>query len=166
MGDGRRSPLYDGQRLPASVVVDSLAIHKRSGRMDAYAAGRWLKRYRVAVGIGGLGPKRYEGDRRTPEGEYHLVSRHPSARYHRFLMLSYPNATDRQRFARELRARRIPRGARIGGAIGIHGTRRGFALLPHKWVNWTQGCIALDNSEIEELYRALAPRARVLIDAR
>lgn len=143
--------------------IDRLVISKSRHRMEAWSGTRLVKIYRVAVGRGGAGPKLMEGDNRTPEGLYRVVRRFPSRKYHRFLLLSYPNDRDRRAFLQARRAGRIPAGARIGGQIGIHGEKRGFRLLPHKWVDWTQGCVAVDDDEIEELYTAVAPDARVEI---
>jgi hypothetical protein len=84
--------------------------------------------YRGAGGRGGAGPKLLEGDNRTPEGLYRVVRRFPSRKYHRFLLLSYPNDRDRRAFQQARRAGRIPSGARIGGQIGIHGEKRGRDL--------------------------------------
>jgi murein L,D-transpeptidase YafK len=143
--------------------VTRLVIHKGRHRMQAWSHRRLLKAYRIAIGIGGAGPKRYAGDLRTPEGRYFIGGRHRSRRYHRFLLISYPNRRDRRRYRRSRRRGRIPAGRGIGGAVGIHGERRGFALLPHKLLDWTRGCVAVDDDEIEELYRTVVPRARVTI---
>jgi murein L,D-transpeptidase YafK len=143
--------------------VDRLVIHKGRRQMAAYRGQALLKVYRVAVGMGGAGPKRYAGDLRTPEGRYFIGGRHPSRRYHRFLLISYPNRKDRRRYRRLKRQGRIPPGRGIGSAVGIHGERRGFALLDHKLFDWTRGCVAVDDDEIEELYRSVVPRAAVII---
>jgi len=143
--------------------VDRLVIHKGRHQMAAYQGQTLLKVYRVAIGMAGAGPKRYAGDLRTPEGRYFIGGRHPSRRYHRFLLISYPNRKDRRRYRRLKRQGRIPAGRGIGSAVGIHGERRGFALLDHKLFDWTRGCVALDDDEIEELYRSVVPRAAVVI---
>lgn len=143
--------------------IDKLVIYKGRHRLEAWSGTRLVRAYRVAIGRGGAGPKRMEGDGKTPEGIYFVARRFVSRSFHFFLELSYPNEEDQRRFARAKAAGELPRQARIGGAIGIHGEKRGMTVLPHKWVDWTQGCIALDNSEIEELYRQVRPRARVEI---
>ncbi len=131
--------------------------------MELWSQGRLLKTYRVVIGRGGAGPKRMEGDGKTPEGKYHIDSRHVSAHYHRFLHVSYPNDADRRFFTRAQKEGKLPPDAKIGGDIGIHGERRGLTWLPHKWIDWTQGCIALDNDEIEEIYPVVKPQAEVEI---
>lgn len=149
--------------LPTGQKVDRLRILKGRHRLEAWAGKRLLKVYSVAIGRGGAGPKRYEGDGKTPEGRYVIDRRHRSRRFYLFLHVSYPSPRDRAAFRAARRAGKLPRGARIGGAIGIHGEKRGWKWLPHKWLDWTRGCIALDDDEIEELYRAVVKGASVEI---
>lgn len=155
--------LFHGKPLPPGEKVRRLKIYKSAHRMEAWSGKRLLKVYKVAIGSGGKGPKLFQGDNRTPQGTYRVVGRHRSRRYHLFLLLSYPNARDRARWQRNRRQGKVPRGRGVGSAIGIHGEKQGYAWLPHKWVDWTQGCVAVDNEEIEELYRAVVTRARVEI---
>lgn len=122
-----------------------------------------MRTYTISVGRGGDGHKRQEGDGRTPEGRYTIDSRHRSKTYHRFLHISYPNKGDKQAFAQAKKAGELPKGATIGGAIGIHGERAGREWTPHTWVNWTQGCIAVGNDEVDELYRWVKPGAVIVI---
>jgi murein L,D-transpeptidase YafK len=151
--------------LPASARIDRLVIDKSDHRLEAYAGSTLLKTYSVAIGIGGEGPKRYEGDQRTPEGLYRIDRRHRSRDFHRFLHVSYPNAGDRRRY-RELRASgEVPENAGIGGDIGIHGppTHFGGLVGVALGLDWTAGCIAVSEEEIEELYAAVIPNAVVEI---
>lgn len=148
------------EREPLSVRIDRLVAYKADHRLEAWSGDRLVRTYRIAIGAGGAGPKRYEGDRRTPEGVYRIDRRHLSRRFHRFLHVSYPNDEDRRRYA-ELRARgEVPDGAGIGGDIGIHGESDDAAVraLGNR-VDWTDGCIAVTDAEIEELYRAVIPNA-------
>jgi len=155
--------IFRGRPLPPGEKVRRLVIYKSTHRLEAWSGKRLLKVYKVAIGSGGKGPKLYQGDNRTPEGTYRVAGRHRSRKYHLFLLLSFPNARDRARYRRNRRQGKIPRGRGIGSAVGIHGEKRGYAWLPHKWVDWTQGCVALDNKEIKELYRAVISRAKVEI---
>lgn len=152
-GLGLRAARADGPRLPAG-SVDRVVIRKGDHALEAYQGERLLRTFRVAIGSGGAGPKRREGDGRTPEGRYRVDRRHRSRAFHRFLHVSYPNAEDRRAFREAIRSGALPPNARIGGDIGIHGEARGWQGAPHKWVDWTAGCVALDNDEIEELFRA------------
>ena len=113
-----------------------------------YRQGRVIKRYDVTFGRQPAGRKEREGDDRTPEGRYVIDSRNLRSKYHIALHVSYPNAED----VRRARAA----GTSPGGAIMIHGLRSGFSWLGrlHRMVNWTHGCIAVTNDEIEEIARA------------
>lgn len=159
------SPLLSsGDPIPAKFRIDRVRIVKRERRLEAYSGKQLVKVYRVAIGRGGAGPKRYEGDLHTPEGRYRISGRHRSKQFHLFLGLSYPNAADRAAHAKGKRDGSIPKNKSIGGAVGIHGEKQGMRWLPHKWVDWTQGCIALDDDEIEELYRSVVKEAEVVIE--
>lgn len=157
-----KKPIYAHKPLPRKEKVSRLVIRKGKKTMAAWSGKRLLKVYKVAYGKGD-GPKRMEGDNRTPEGTYHIAGRHRSKTFYKFMLLSYPNARDRRRFARLKRQKKIPKTARIGSAVGIHGEKKGATWLPHKLLNWTRGCIAVDNDEIDELYRAVKPKAKVEI---
>ena len=143
--------------IPEREKIDRLVIYKADHRMESWSGKRLLKTYGIAIGSGNPGPKRQKGDKKTPEGRYIIDRRFVSQKFHRFLHLSYPNRKDRQAFAR------LKLKGSIGGDIGIHGEKSSYGWLPHKWVDWTQGCIAVDNDEIEELYRLVAPNAQVTI---
>jgi murein L,D-transpeptidase YafK len=154
-----------GQDVAATLrshAVVRLHLDKSEHRLDAFATdGRVLASYRVAIGTAGLGPKRSEGEGRTPEGRYRIDRRHRSAAFHRFLHVSYPNRDDRAAFARLRRDGTLARTATIGGAIGIHGTGGSLpAITAHGMgIDWTAGCIAVTNDEAETLYRTVRPDA-------
>lgn len=150
--------------LPKDAVIDRIVAYKGKHLMEVYDGETLLKTYSIAVGKGGQGPKRYFNDNKTPEGEYRIDSRHKSRKFHLFLHVSYPNRADRRAYKRGKRDGTIPSGRSIGGAIGIHGEKKGKEWLPHKLVDWTQGCIAVDNDEIEELYRAVKKNAKLIIN--
>lgn len=153
----------------ADARVDRLVVDKSDERMWAYSGDTLVAEFQVAVGAGGLGEKRWEGDRRTPEGEYRIDERHRSESFHRFLHVSYPNAEDRARYQQLVREERVPLGARgrpvgIGSAVGIHGTGDGFfSRLFGQQLGATLGCIMVSNQEAEALYRAVVPGARITI---
>ena len=116
-------------------------------------------------GQGGLGPKRWEGDLRTPEGSYRIDRRHRSRQFLRFLHVSYPNREDRRRYRRLSAEGTVPEGAGIGSAIGVHGQPQMAmgGLVGVLGLNWTAGCIAVRDREILDLYRAVVPNARIEI---
>jgi murein L,D-transpeptidase YafK len=123
--------------------------------LDAKGAEEIVASYKVAIGPGGSGPKRQEGDMTTPVGRYHVTQHQPS-QYKVFLRLDYPTAADYRRFAMLKERGDLPRSATIGGDIGIHGppiamSESGKAAL--KALDWTAGCIAVDEDEISEVAR-------------
>lgn len=153
-----------GGGLPRGARVDRLVAHKGAHRLEAYAGDRLLATYRIAIGAGGAGPKRWEGDRRTPEGVYRIDRRHQSRRYHRFLHVSYPNDDDRRRYEALAARGEVPDGKGIGGDIGVHGAARGEELRRiDASSDWTEGCIAVSDSEIEALYEAVVRDAVIEI---
>jgi murein L,D-transpeptidase YafK len=125
-----------------------------------------VRSYRVAIGPGGAGPKRREGDGVTPVGRYRITMHQPS-QYRVFLRLDYPNAEDVARFARLKEGGALPATARIGGDIGLHGPP--VRLAPDvraalKASDWTLGCIALDDEEILEIARLVPDGTTVDIE--
>ena len=128
--------------------ADRIVIVKSARTMTLFSGGRVLKTYKVALGGVPIGPKRIEGDHKTPEGSYIINSRNPQSQFHLALHISYPSVADRER-ARKL-------GARPGGAIMIHGLPNGYDDARYRQTDWTDGCIAVTNAEIEEIWK-LAP---------
>ena len=122
------------------------------------AAGAPVRTYDAEIGANALAVKERQGDRATPEGRYRIVAMKDRgrSRYHRALLLDYPNAADRERFAAAQRRGEIPRGARIGGLIEIHGEGG-------RGQNWTEGCVALSNRDIDDLYARVGVGTRVTI---
>jgi len=135
--------------LPADARADRVVVEKAARRLTIYRAGAHLKTYRVALGRAPVGPKGSEGDHRTPEGDYHIDTRLRESAFHRALHVSYPRP-DQVAAASQA-------GVSPGGAIMVHGVRNGLGWLgrTHAWADWTSGCIAVTNSEIEELWRAV-----------
>ena len=115
--------------------------------MQLFAGGNVIRTYKVALGRGGLAAKEREGDARTPEGRYTIDARNDHSRYHRALHVPYPNAVDRERAARL--------GISPGGAIMIHGLPSGMGWVgsAHRLYDWTLGCIAVTDEEIEEIWK-------------
>ena len=153
-----------GGSIPAHTPIDRLRVSKSEGVLQAFSGTALVTTFRAAMGRGGLGPKRMEGDGRTPEGSYLIDSRHRSRQFHRFLHVSYPNVQDRARYREGRRDGTIPRGVGIGGDIGVHGTPAWAALIPFsREVGWTEGCIAVSSPEAEQLYRGVVSDAAIEI---
>jgi murein L,D-transpeptidase YafK len=128
-------------------LADHVVVVKSAHTLTLYSRGQILKSYKIALGRGPAGPKDHQGDHKTPEGEYILDQKNLHSRFHLALHVSYPNAADRQRAQKESRD--------PGGAIMVHGVARGFGWLgslQHQ-IDWTDGCIAVTNPEIEEIWR-------------
>jgi murein L,D-transpeptidase YafK len=117
-----------------------------------------VRTYDAEIGSNALELKQRQGDRATPEGRYRVVKKKDrgESRYHRALLLDYPNAADRERFAAAKRRGEIPRGAGIGGLIEIHGEGG-------RGQNWTEGCVALSNRDMDDLFRRVGTGTRVTI---
>ncbi len=131
------------QKGPASRIL----IEKKERKLTLFSKDKILKSYRIALGGNPSGPKERQGDNKTPEGRYIISSKNRDSRYHLSLQISYPNEKDKKR-AREL-------GVSPGGNIMIHGLKNGFSWVgdSHAALDWTEGCIAVTNEEIEEIAR-------------
>lgn len=137
--------------------ADKIVIVKSARTMTLLSGANVLKTYKVALGTVPVGPKRVEGDHKTPEGNYLIDAKNAHSQFHLSLHISYPSAADQQR-ARSA-------GARPGGAIMIHGLAKSFAFLGplHRQTDWTDGCIAVTNAEIEEIWNLVPVGTRVEI---
>ncbi len=126
-------------------TADKILIEKQARRLTLISKGEVLKTYKIALGGNTIGPKERQGDNKTPEGTYAIDSRNKGSLYHLALHISYPNEKDKKR-ARE-------RGVSPGGNIMIHGIKNGFSWVgdAHAEVDWTKGCIAVTDEEIEEI---------------
>jgi tetratricopeptide (TPR) repeat protein len=127
-------------------LTDKVLIEKKARRLTLLTKGEVIKTYKIALGGNPVGPKERQGDNKTPEGTYIIDSRNGNSGFHLSLHISYPNAQDKKR-AREL-------GVSPGGDIMIHGIKNGFSQVgaSHAGVDWTEGCIAVTDQEMEEIY--------------
>ena len=139
------------------VQADKIVVEKSKRTMTLFAGSKVLKTYKVALGTVPLGPKRTEGDHKTPEGNYTIDAKNPHSQFHLALHISYPSPEDQKR-AHDL-------GAQPGGAIMIHGLPRAFAYLGalHRQSDWTDGCVAVTNAEIEEIWKLVPLGTKVEI---
>ena len=135
--------------------ADKIVIEKKARRMMLISKGEVLKTYKIALGGNPIGPKERQGDNKTPEGTYFIDSRNKDSYYYRSLHISYPNERDKKR-AKEL-------SVSPGGNIMIHGIKKGFSWVgdAHTEVDWTKGCIAVTDEEIEEICK-LAPNGTIV----
>lgn len=132
--------------LDASKTIDKLVVIKHKNRLDLMANNKVVKSYEISLGRVPQGHKEFEGDKKTPEGLYIIDDKSTESGYHKNLGISYPNEKDIAH-AKTL-------GKSPGGLIKIHGMRNGFGWVGrfHLLFNWTLGCIAVTNEEMDELY--------------
>jgi len=147
--DSTRLSASNTSRAGAPAAADSLVLNKSRRELVVYYRGFPVHVYYVALGRSPIGDKERIGDNRTPEGLFYIQGRNPNSRYHLSLRISYPDATHR---ARAARLRVEP-----GGDIMIHGLPDEQAVFgpAHRDFDWTNGCIAVTNKEIEELWRVI-----------
>ena len=138
-------------------TVDKIVVHKHERKLLVFHKGELLKSYPISLGANAIGHKTEEGDLKTPEGEYTIDWKHPNSSYYLALRISYPNANDR------LNAKE--KGVNPGGDIMIHGMPNGFAFLYPvlKNYDWTEGCIAVSNTAMQELVSAINIKTPIII---
>jgi murein L,D-transpeptidase YafK len=149
-------------KAPARSPVSEIRIDKTKHRLELRSGDDVIRSYRVAIGSGGSGPKQYEGDAVTPVGTYRVSGRIKGL-FHEFLVVSYPNAEDIQRFAELKRKGEVPAGRGVGLGIGIHGVGNPEFQTTHKSSDWTLGCVALDDAEIDEVAALVPDGTRIVI---
>lgn len=153
------SALWDGSEY-------AIIVRKHERTLTLYRRSVPERVYPIVLGIDPNGPKVYQGDLRTPEGLYRIQNKRPHERWARFLLLSYPNDVDRQRYAMAMNEGRVPivdgHAPGLGGAVGIHGTDREDSNT--RGVDWTWGCISMLNQHVAEIYDRVPIGTPVLIE--
>lgn len=141
--------LLFAQRAGVQSQADRVVVIKGERVLQLFKDGKMLKSYKVALGGDPVGPKTRQGDHKTPEGSYILDSRNVHSQYYRSIHISYPNAHD-QAAARQ-------KGVSPGGDIFVHGLPKGYGWVGsgHRLKDWTDGCIAVTNEEIDEIWKAV-----------
>ena len=144
--------------LAPGVVVDRIVVYKADRRLELIHGDEVVAAYRVALGPQPVGPKREVGDGKTPEGKYTIDYHNPESRFHLALHISYPSS-------REAEAARAD-GSEPGGMIMIHGLKNGLGKVGriHTFLDWTDGCIAVMNSEIEQIYNVVKDGTPIRIE--
>lgn len=155
-------PAADEDRLEWATEEPFFVVVRKSCRtLDVYEHGDRVRSYPAVFGYGGARDKLYEGDRRTPNGLYAIVEkrRHPNWRW--FFLLDYPNGSDWHRYWNGVALGDVPPGVGIGGAVGIHGSDRPDSN--RRGIDWTWGCVSVDNDSIEDLADLVPVGTPVLI---
>jgi murein L,D-transpeptidase YafK len=132
-----------------TVRADRVLVVKKERTLQLLSHGHVIKSYKVALGGDPIGPKTRQGDHKTPEGVYILDSRNAHSQFYKSIHISYPNA--------EQRAAARRNGVSPGGDVYVHGLPRGFGYVgaAHRLKDWTDGCIAVTNEEIDEIWAAV-----------
>lgn len=137
--------------------IDYILIQKVKKKMYTYHNGKRIKEYNISIGRGSLENKSQEGDNRTPEGIYRITHKNNKSSYYKSLKISYPSIED------EIKAKNL--GLNVGSNIMIHGIKNGLGWIGqyHSLINWTRGCIAISNSEMDEIFNNVDTRTVVEI---
>lgn len=135
------------RKLPKGSKVDKILVVKSKRQMHVFSNGKKLNTYTVSLGFRPRGKKRFEGDGKTPEGKYSIVSKNYKSVAYKSFGISYPNAADIKYAAQRAKS--------AGGHIMIHGLMNGLGYWGkfHRFIDWTGGCIALTNTEMDDLFR-------------
>lgn len=129
-----------------------IVVSKSQYRVALYYRKKLIRSYKAVFGPNPSLNKIMEGDRNTPEGKFTITSKNPASQYNKFMLISYPNDSAYYRFNKLKAAGKIPNTARIGGSVGIHGIWKGGDDMIEMGVGWTDGCVALKNQDVEELF--------------
>jgi murein L,D-transpeptidase YafK len=147
-----------GQALPANAKADRVVVMKKERTLTLMSHGKVLKTYKVALGGDPVGAKAWQGDHKTPEGVYHLDRRNAQSRFYKSIHISYPDAKDLAR------ARKM--GISPGGDVYVHGLPNGYKWVGagHRLKDWTDGCVAVTDEEIDEIWRLVPDGTPIEID--
>ncbi|MCO8144669.1 L,D-transpeptidase family protein [Rhodovulum tesquicola] len=144
---GLIAPRMPAPPPPLTGPVDRIEVVKSDRRMTLFVGDLPVRSYAIALGFDPEGHKQAQGDGRTPEGRFHIDRRNPQSSYHLSLGLNYPRPEDRANAERA--------GVNPGGDIFIHGQPPGIPRDRRLGHDWTAGCIALSNAEMDELWRVV-----------
>ena len=133
-------------------TATSILIEKSQKRLTLYYQEQPIKSYPLVLGNDPVGDKRQEGDYKTPEGMFKIRDLYPHPQWSKFIWIDYPTAESWDKHLEAKRQGLIPASTTIGGEIGIHGVPRGGDYLIDENKNWTWGCIALKNQDVDEIY--------------
>jgi murein L,D-transpeptidase YafK len=147
---GSLCALGTSQTAPTPLHADRVVILKKERTLQLLNQGKVIKTYKVALGGDPVGPKTRQGDHKTPEGVYVLDSRNPHSQFYKSIHVSYPNASDRGA-ARQ-------KGVSPGGDVFVHGLPNGYRYVgaAHRLKDWTDGCIAVTDEEMDEIWLAVS----------
>jgi len=136
--------------LPEGTRADKIVIVKSAHTMSLISGSRVLRTYKVALGRDPVGPKTRAGDHKTPEGDYVIDAKKSQSKFHLALHISYPNGADRERALRD--------NVDPGSDVEIHGLENGLGWIGglQRHFDWTDGCIAVSDHEMDEIWKAVS----------
>jgi murein L,D-transpeptidase YafK len=142
---------YPNNKIEHSNIT-LIEVYKSKRKMYLYSNDQVVNNYTIALGWNPIGDKTAEGDGKTPEGVYFIDGKNDKSSCYKNLGISYPNESDKKNNY-------------TGGAIKIHGLRNGFGLIGkfHRWYDWTNGCIAVTDSEMDDLYNSISIGTKIII---
>lgn len=140
-----------------------LIVDKSDYELHVYDEEGWYATYPVVFGNKSQGDKMMEGDRKTPEGNFKITIKKPHNKWNKIMLIDYPNKESWQKFNMRKAQGIIPKNAKIGGGIGVHGTWPNDNIVVDDYTNWTQGCVSLRNSDMDEIYQFVQPGTRIII---
>lgn len=164
--------IYINYHRTAQRVIDSLKLDK-SKIFIKVSKGSYLlqlkigevvvKGYPVVLGFDPINDKKQEGDGCTPEGTFKIQSKYPHKSWSKFIWFDYPNDESRKKFEARKKKGEIPKNARIGGEVGIHGVPDKDDRIIDQGINWTLGCVSLKTADINEIYSLVKVGTKVVI---
>jgi len=157
---GFKAPINPDTLIRDSVMV---FVNKSKYTVQVFYRKRVIRSYKAVFGPRPMQDKFMEGDRCTPEGWFKITSKNPASKYNKFLLINYPNDSSQARFNKLKASGVLPQTAKIGGSVGIHGIWSGGDDLIELGVGWTDGCVALKNKDVEELYALVGVGTKVYI---
>jgi len=157
----KRTTVGNAKILPVGMVY--IVIDKSDYELNVYDSKGWFATYPVVFGNSSLDDKKMEGDRNTPEGSFHIISKKVHDKWDRFMALDYPTKESYEKFKQRKLRGEIPADARIGGGVGIHGTWPHDDYIIDRYKNWTMGCISMKNNDVEDLYSYVPTGTKVTI---
>jgi murein L,D-transpeptidase YafK len=156
MGTSFRLPVHtNNKKADKNTYLVVITKSKYELQLFNASSGEWIASYPVVFGSKDLGDKMMQGDRKTPEGIFHIVSKRSPHKWTCFMSIDYPNSESIEKFNIRKAQGLIPQNAKIGGEIGIHGVWPHEDYAIDQYQNWTEGCISTKNNYIEELFNLL-----------
>ncbi len=140
-----------------------LLVDKSDYELQVFDDEGWYATYPVVFGNKSLGDKMMAGDRKTPEGTFKILSKKLHSKWHMMLMLDYPTKDSWNKFKKRKAQGLIPRTASIGNGIALHGTWPNDDIVVDDYTNWTQGCVAMRNEDLDELCEYVEPGTKIII---